>query len=321
MAKDHVFHYGGQAVIEGVMIRGSKYSVTAVRKPDKTIHVDKKPLPSMSTGKWRSVPLIRGILALIESLVLGIQTLMVSADIALADEEAAKKNTETKKSNEASNWYIWLILLASMAFAVAVFFLGPLYLTKLTHISTASPWFNIVEGLVRIAIFVLYIRLVSLMPDIKRVFAYHGAEHKAVNGFEANSPLEPESLRKFSKAHVRCGGSFLFVVLIIAIVVFVIVGIFKPVFWALVLSRIILVPVIAALGYEVIYFGARHTENIFVKIILAPGMWLQSMTTREPETDQLEVAIAALKGAVEADQGISPPAEQPAETQLPPSTN
>lgn len=318
MAKDHLFHYGGQAVIEGVMIRGSKYTVTAVRKPDKTIQVDKKLLPSMSTGKWRTMPLIRGILALIESLVLGMQTLMYSANVVLEEEDAEK----AKQTKEPGNWYIWLILLVSMVFAVAVFFLGPLYLTRLTHVPTTSFWFNIIEGLIRIGIFVLYIRLVSLMPDIKRVFAYHGAEHKAVNGYEAHSPLEPEPLQKFSKAHVRCGGSFLFVVLIIAIVVFVIVGIFRPVFWVLVLSRIILVPVIAALGYEVIYFGARHTENIFVKIILAPGMWLQSMTTREPENDQLEVAIAALKGAVEADQGITAtPAPLPLPTETPPPVN
>jgi uncharacterized protein YqhQ len=317
MSKDHVFHYGGQAVIEGVMIRGSKYSVTAVRKPDKTIQVDKKPLPLMSTGKFRKIPLIRGVLALIESLVLGMQTLMHSANIAL-EEEDAKKGKQTK---EPGNWYIWIILLVSMIFAVGVFFLGPLYLTRLIHVPTASPWFNVVEGLVRIAIFVLYIRLVSLMPDIKRVFAYHGAEHKSVNGFEANASLEPETLQKFSKAHVRCGGSFLFVVMIIAIAVFVIVGAFKPVFWVLVLSRVILVPVIAALGYEVIYFGARHTQNIFVKIILAPGMWLQSMTTREPDNDQLEVAIAALKGAIDADQGITATPTIATTTETPPIVN
>jgi uncharacterized protein YqhQ len=318
MAKDHIFHYGGQAVIEGVMIRGSKYSVTAVRRPDKTIQVDKKPLPSMSTGKLRKVPLIRGVLALIESLVLGMQTLMHSANIALEEEDAAKKN---KPAKEPSNWYIWLILLVSLGFAVVVFFLAPLYLTRLINIQTTSPWFNIVEGLVRIGIFVLYIRLVSLMPDIKRVFAYHGAEHKAVNGFEANSQLEPEPLKKYTKAHVRCGGSFLFVVMIIAIVVFTIVGIFKPVFWVVVLSRIVLVPVIAALGYEVIYFGARHTENIFVKIILAPGIWLQSMTTREPDNDQLEVAIAALQGAIDADQGIIATPTPTSPTETPPIVN
>jgi uncharacterized protein YqhQ len=142
------------------------------------------------------------------------------------------------------------------------------------------------------------------MPDIKRVFAYHGAEHKTVNGYEAGVPLEPESVKKFSKAHIRCGGSFLFVVLIIAIIVFSIVG--KPDLWLLVLSRVLLLPVISALGYEVIYFGARHTSNIFVKIILAPGLWVQSFTTREPDNSQLEVAIAAMKAAVEAD---NPPAE------------
>jgi uncharacterized protein YqhQ len=140
------------------------------------------------------------------------------------------------------------------------------------------------------------------MPDIKRVFAYHGAEHKTVNGYEAGVPLEPESVKKFSKAHIRCGGSFLFVVLIIAIIVFIVFSlVVKPALWLMVLSRVLLLPVISALGYEVIYFGARHTSNIFVKIILAPGLWVQSFTTREPDNSQLEVAIAAMKAAVEAD--------------------
>ena len=148
--------------------------------------------------------------------------------------------------------------------------------------------------------FLIYLWLVSLMPDIKRVFAYHGAEHKAVNGFEAGVPLEPASIRKYSKAHVRCGGSFLFVVLIIAIIVFSIVG--KHTLWIMVLSRILLIPVIAALGYEFIYFGANHTNNIIIKILLAPGLWLQALTTREPDDKQLEVGIMAMKTAVEADR-------------------
>jgi len=197
---------------------------------------------------------------------------------------------------------MWLMLIVSLAFAVALFFLAPLFLTKFLTDSfniQGGFLFNLIDGLIRLAIFILYLWLVSLMPDIKRVFAYHGAEHKTVNGYEAGVPLEPESVKKFSKAHIRCGGSFLFVVLIIAIIVFSIVG--KPALWLMVLSRVLLLPVISALGYEVIYFGARHTNNIFVKIILAPGMWVQSFTTREPDNGQLEVAIAAMKAAVEAD--------------------
>jgi len=152
--------------------------------------------------------------------------------------------------------------------------------------------------------FLIYLWLVSLMPDIKRVFAYHGAEHKAVNGYEAGAPLEPDAIRKYSKAHVRCGGSFLFVVLIIAIIVFSLVG--KHALWIMVLSRILLVPVIAALAYEFIYFGANHVDNPVVKILLTPGLWLQALTTREPDDAQLVVGISAMKAAIEGDMEPAP---------------
>ena len=287
--KEPVFHYGGQAVIEGVMIRGRTHLVTALRKPDGTIGVDKQPLPSLYTGKLRSWPLFRGVIVLIESLVFGIRTLMFSANQALEGEEEGEK---------VGGWWVWLMLAVSMVFAVALFFLSPLFITRLFHISNPLL-FNLTEGGVRLAIFIAYLWLVSLMPDIKRVFAYHGAEHKVVNGYEAGAALEPAAVKGYSKAHVRCGGSFLFVVLIIAVIVFALVGL--PKLWIMVLARIVLVPVIAALGYEVIYFGARHTSNIFVKIVLAPGMWVQSLTTRHPDESQLEVAIAAMKAAVEAD--------------------
>jgi len=182
---------------------------------------------------------------------------------------------------------------------VALFFIVPLLLTKLLHISS-SLLFNLVDGLIRVAIFIAYLKLVTLMPDIKRVFAYHGAEHKAVNAYEAGVPLEPEAIKNYSKAHMRCGTSFLFAVVIIAIIVFALFGLHST--WLMVLSRIILIPVIAALGYEVIYFGGRHASNRFVRIILAPGLWLQALTTREPDDSQLEVAIMALKKVMELDE-------------------
>jgi uncharacterized protein YqhQ len=282
------YHYGGQAVIEGVMIRGQKNMVTVVRKPDGEMVIDKQPLSTLYTGWMRSAPLLRGIIVLIESLVFGIKTLTYSANVALEEEDT-----------KMSGWWIWVVLAVSMVFAVALFFLTPLFLTRLMHIES-SLLFNFVEGIIRLAMFLVYLWLVSLMPDIRRVFAYHGAEHKAVNGFEAGVPLETESIRKFSKAHVRCGGSFLFVVMIIAILVFSLVG--KPDLWLMVLSRIVLVPVIAALGYEFIHFGANHTNNIVIRILLAPGLWLQALTTREPNDEQLKVGIMAMKTAVEADQ-------------------
>jgi hypothetical protein len=202
---------------------------------------------------------------------------------------------------------MWVVLAFSLIFAVGLFFLAPLFLTRLLHIQS-SLLFNVVEGMIRLAMFLIYLWLVSLMPDIKRVYAYHGAEHKAVNGFEAGAPLEPESIKKYSKAHVRCGGSFLFVVLIIAIIVFALVG--KPALWLMVLSRILLVPVIAALGYEFIHFGANHANNIIIRILLTPGLWLQALTTREPNDEQLKVGIMAMKTAVEADQEVLPVAAQ-----------
>jgi len=285
--KNEKFHYGGQAVIEGVMIRGRTHLVTALRKPDGTIGVDKQPLPSLYTGKLRSWPLFRGVIVLIEALVFGIRTLMFSANEALGEED-----------EKVGGWLVWVMLAVSLVFAVALFFLSPLFITRLLHIGNPIL-FNLTEGGVRLTIFVAYLWIVTLLPDIRRVFAYHGAEHKTVNGYEAGAPLEPAAVKRFSKAHVRCGGSFLFVVLIIAIIVFSMVG--KPALWLMIVSRIVLIPVIAALGYEVIYFGARHTNSIFIKIILAPGMWVQSFTTREPDESQLEVAIAAMKTAVEAD--------------------
>jgi uncharacterized protein YqhQ len=302
------FHYGGQAVIEGVMIRGQKNMVTVVRKPDGELVIDKQPLSTLYTGWMRSTPLIRGIIVLIESLVFGVQTLTYSANVAMGEE-----------SKKESGWWIWAVMAFSMVFAVALFFLAPLFLTKWIGIQTSSILFSLVEGIIRLAMFLIYLRLVSLMPDIKRVFAFHGAEHKAVNGYEAGAPLEPEAIKKYSKAHVRCGGSFLFVVLIIAIIVFSLVSFFiGKALWLIVLSRIVLVPVIAALGYEFIHFGANHVDNIIIKILLAPGLWLQSMTTREPDDEQLKVGIMAMKTALEADQDVPPVAVSVIEPVVPP---
>ena len=163
----------------------------------------------------------------------------------------------------------------------------------------SSVVFSLIEGFIRLGLFIAYLKLIPLVPDIKRVFAYHGAEHKAVNAYEDGVPLEIEAVRAHSTAHARCGTSFLFVVLIIAIIVFTLVGL--PPMWLLVLSRIILIPVIAALAYEVIHFGGRHKKNGLVRAILAPGLWLQTLTTREPDDSQLEVAIAALEKVTEID--------------------
>jgi hypothetical protein len=284
------FYYGGQAVIDGVMMRGRKAMVTAVRRPGGGLAMDTQPLAGIYSGWVRRTPLIRGIIILIEALVLGIKSLLYSANVSLEEEEA-----------EISGWLVWLLVAVSLGSAVALFFMAPLFLTKLLapHI-TSSLVFNLIEGVIRVAIFIAYLKLISLVPDIKRVFAYHGAEHKAVNAYEDGALLEIEATRKYNTAHVRCGTSFLFVVLIIAIIVFALVG--RPSLWLMVLSRIVLIPVIAALGYEVIYLGNKYIDNGIVRAILAPGLWLQSLTTREPDDSQLEVALSALRRVVELDQ-------------------
>ncbi len=284
------FYYGGQAVIDGVMMRGRKAMVTAVRRPGGGVALDTQPLSGIYSGWVRRTPLLRGVIVLVEVMVLGIKSLFYSANVSLEEEEA-----------EISGWLLWLMIAVSLGSAVLLFFMAPLFLTKLLDpYITSSLVFSLIEGIIRVAIFIAYLKLITLVPDIKRVFAYHGAEHKAVHAYEAGVPLEVEEVRRYNTAHVRCGTSFLFAVLIIAIIVFALVGL--PALWLMVLSRILLTPLIAALSYEVIYFGNRHTDNPVVRAVLAPGLWLQSLTTREPDDSQLEVALSALRRVVELDQ-------------------
>jgi len=282
------FHYGGQAVIEGVMMRGQRTMVTAVRRPDGGLATDTQSLSNFYTGWMRRTPLIRGIIILIEVLVLGVKSLLYSANVALEEE-----------GEEISGWWIWVMMVVSLVLAVGLFFIAPLFLTRSLNIGS-SLVFNLVDGIIRVVIFIAYLKLMTLVPDIKRVFAYHGAEHKAVHANEAGVPLEVEAVRGYSTAHVRCGTSFLVVVLLLSVIVFALIGLHSA--WLMVLSRIVLIPVIAALGYEVIYFGSRHINNGLVRAILTPGLWIQRLTTREPDDSQLEVALSALKMVVEADQ-------------------
>lgn len=289
------FHYGGQAVIEGVMMRGRKHIATVVRRPKGDLAENMYQLPSLYTGRMRKAPLLRGVIAMIEILALGVKTLMYSANVSLEEE-----------GEKVEGWWAWVVMLFSLAIGVAIFFVTPLFVTRLFSIDS-TLLFNLVEGLIRLAIFIIYLKLISLMPDVKRVFAYHGAEHKVVNAYEAGVPLDVEAVKEHSKAHVRCGSSFMFTVLVIAIIVFSLIG--KPTLWLMVISRILLVPVIAMISYEVMYFSARHAGNPLVKLITAPGLWLQSLTTREPEGDQIEVAIAALNLVLEAERAEQAPAE------------
>lgn len=283
------FYYGGQAVIEGVMMRGRTNLAVSVRRPDGKLEVIKQPLANIYKGRLREIPFIRGIIVLIETMVLGIQALLQSAQIASSEEE--------EKIPAA---VLWGTAAASVAFAVGLFFVAPLFIARyFDNYITSDLVSNLVEGVIRIAIFLLYLKLMSLIPDIKRVFAYHGAEHKVVNAYEAGCPLEVEAVKNYSTAHTRCGTSFLFAVLVIAIIVFTLLG--RPSIWLSIVFRVVLLPVIAALGYEVTRFGARHTKSLISRILLAPGLMLQSMTTREPDDSQLEAAISSLNVVIETD--------------------
>ena len=286
------FHYGGQAVIEGVMIRGKEALAISVRQANGQLNVVKQPLASIYKGRLRQTPFIRGIIALVETLVLGTQSLLHSAQIAAAEEGEEKIPAAV----------LWGTVAVSLALGVVLFFMVPLFATRylIDPYIESALLSNVFEGLIRIGIFVAYLKLISLISDIRKVFAYHGAEHKVVNAYEAGVPLDVESVKRYSTAHARCGTAFLFIVLIVAIFVFALVG--QPTLWIRIVSRIALIPVIAIISYEIMKFGASHSENPVVRILLAPGLLLQAITTREPDDSQIEAAISALNEVIRIDQ-------------------
>jgi uncharacterized protein YqhQ len=288
------FHYGGQAVIEGVMIRGKEGVAISVRQPNGQLNVVRQPLASIYKGRLRQIPFIRGIIVLIETLVLGTQSLLHSAQVAAAEEGEEKIPTAV----------LWGTVVVSLGLGVVLFFMVPLFATRylIEPYIESSLLSNLFEGLIRIGIFVAYLKLMSLIPDIKKVFAYHGAEHKVVNAYEAGVPLDVESVKRYSTAHARCGTAFLFIVLIVAIFVFALVP--QPTLWIRILSRIALIPVIAVISYEIMKFGAGHSKNRVVRVLLAPGLLLQALTTREPDDSQIEAAISALNEVIKIDNTV-----------------
>lgn len=291
------FHYGGQAVIEGVMMRGPSLFRVSVRKPDGQIVSKTEPLSRIYTGRLRKMPLIRGIFALIETMALGIQALMYSANVAVE----AELNEKPKPA------VIWFPVVFGIVFGIAFFVALPMVLTHygVDRITDSAMLSNLADGLIRAALFIAYLAVMSLIPDIRRVFAYHGAEHKTVNAYEAGVPLEVQAVQQYSKAHTRCGTGFLLIVMTLAIIIFVFTG--QPALWIRMLERLAVFPAIAALSYELIHLAADHTDSIFVRAVMRPGLALQALTTREPDADQIEVAIEALKGVIEPESG--PPAE------------
>ncbi len=289
---------GGQAVLEGVMMRGPRNWAVAVRKPDGEIaHVWRSIDPLMARHWTLRLPVIRGVVALGESLAIGFRALSVSANYAAA--EAAEGDTEPE---EIGRWALFFSFAVAIGFALMIFKVGPSLLTDLFPVD--GPLFVLVEGLVRVTVFVSYLFLLSLIPSLRRVFQYHAAEHKAINAYEAGEELEPETVQRFSLIHPRCGTAFLLWVMVIAIFVFMPFG-RLPWYW-LIVTRIAFLPLIAGIAYELIRFAGKHPHNRALMILLAPGLWLQRLTTREPTLDQLEVSIRALREVLEREGPLAP---------------
>jgi uncharacterized protein YqhQ len=298
---------GGQAVLEGVMMRSPSSWAVAVRKPDGAIAAVCNPITSpMAKRRIYRLPVIRGVIALGESLAIGFRALAISANYAAQQEvrpvvEAGPDGTATvveeeEVQTELSRGQLIFAFAIAIGFAVALFKVTPALITHWLPIHTTG-WFVIVEGAIRVTLFVVYLALISLLPDLRRVFQYHAAEHKAINAYEAGEELTPERVQRYSLIHVRCGTAFLLWVMVIAIFVFAFFG--RPAWYWLIVTRIALLPVIAGLAYELIRFAGRHSDRRWLLWLLAPGLWLQRLTTRQPSLDQLEVSIRALKEVLE----------------------
>lgn len=292
--------YGGQAVIEGVMIRGVRHYSLAVRRPDGDIFCTTEPVSSRFSGSMRRIPFLRGVLILAETLWLGMKSLQRSAVIAA---EEPSDDGQAGGSDAVSNWTMGLTMLVALALGIGIFLVLPLLAVRLIEPFIGSLLVsNLIEGVIRMVILVGYVAGISLMRDIRRVYAYHGAEHMAVHTYEAGQALTVENVRQHPTPHPRCGTAFLITVAIVSVVAFAILDavLYSGLGWR-VLSRIVPIPVVAAVSYEIIRFAGAHRTAWFGKILSAPGLWLQQITTRQPDADQIEVAIAAMEAAVAAD--------------------
>ena len=290
---------GGQAVLEGVMMRGPSSWAVAVRRPDGRISEIEHDVESVALRRrWLRLPVVRGIVALGESLAIGMRALSVSARFSVTDEG------EEDASEELSRFALIGSFVFAIGFSLLLFKVSPALLTN--WIDPSSTWvFVLIEGGIRISLLVLYLLLIGLSSELRRVFQYHAAEHKAINAYEAGAPLEPEEVQRHSLIHMRCGTAFLLWVMVIAILVFSALGEVVghlPWMW-LVVSRIVALPLIAGLAYEVIRLAARYERFRAVRVVLAPGLWLQRLTTREPTLDQVAVSIRALERVLAAEKG------------------
>jgi uncharacterized protein YqhQ len=297
-------YYGGQAVLEGVMIRGPEHMAVAIRHPKGHIVRHSQRLGSLYTGPARRIPLIRGAVVLWETLALGMRALMYSSRVALEEE------TEDGKDVEFPEKIFWGSMAMAMGLVVVLFFAGPILLANLLELVDANRLAIVgVEGAIRLVMFVGYIALIGLLPDIRRVFQYHGAEHMTIHAYEASRPLTVEEIRAFPKEHTRCGTSFLLVVVAVALLTFFIFDVLVDegllIRFA---SRIVFIPFIAALSYEILRVGARYGGNWFVHAMFRPNIALQGLTTKVPDDSQIEVAIASFEATLEA-AGMLPPLE------------
>ena len=284
------FYYGGQAVIEGVMMRGESDLSVAVRAPSGKIVVHTEPLPAaIYRAHWAKWPFLRGLVILWDALGLGTKALFYSADVAMGEEETSFSKPAT-----------WTTLAISFTLAIGVFFWIPSAAAQLLEHFWPSVWASaIIEGAIRLLMFVGYLVAVGMTSDIHRVFMYHGAEHKTINAYEAGAPLIPEEVKKYTRVHVRCGTSFILFVLLISIIVFA--PLHYPQLWLRLLSRLLLIPVVSSLAYELIRLSANHPDNKPLRWLITPGLWMHGLTTREPTLEMLEVGIASLKPVLLAD--------------------
>lgn len=287
---------GGQALIEGVMVRAPEAWAVAARRMDGVIIAERRRLPRLSTRtRAAKVPFLRGILVLIESLNLGFRSLAWSAEVATL--EPGEESGEVEGPQESLGWRLWLWMGVAMAFFVAFFMVVPATVARWTA-GESGLLFGFLEAIIRLGLFIGYIWAIGRMSDIKRVFAYHGAEHMTIHAYEQQEALSVESVSRYPPEHPRCGTNFLLIVVILSIVAFALVG--NPGWLVLVASRILFIPVIAAVAYELLKFAGRRQSQTMGRWLAAPGIWLQKLTTNQPDTDQIEVAMTALVSAVDS---------------------
>ncbi|QUH19117.1 DUF1385 domain-containing protein [Alkaliphilus sp. B6464] len=297
---------GGQALIEGVMMKGPKDIAIAVRTPDNQITVKKEPVTGIvEKYKLNKIPFLRGGIALIDSMVLGVRSLNYAADIAMPEEETSEESSKLEGflerifKDKLNDVLIYFSVFVALLISVAVFVLGPTLLTgALKNVITTTLGLNLIEGILRLSLFVGYIAIISKMEDIKRVFQYHGAEHKTIYCYENGEDLTVENVRKYSTLHPRCGTSFLFIVMMVSMILFSIIGWSDPI--TRVVSRLILMPVVAGISYEIIRIAGK-SQSALMSIVSYPGMAMQKLTTIEPDDGQIEVAIEALKNVLVED--------------------